>query len=148
MTTISRSIDFGPARNKNRQYQNVYGAHNIVGHPSKDDIEADRTVYARQSYTTPVVKAAWSNVNRWGLQGMINSYTGNRGYNKKKQQMTRLVGEDDETGTTPPTKTTPHYGGYLPGSGTSDSSSIDPVIKSSLLLIGVLLVVLIIVEEK
>lgn len=93
MAKVEKIPNFKSARRHNTEYQNVYGAHRFVNHPSHEELAANQAVWARQSYSTPQIQANWEDVNRWGLQGLMTQKTGQQGLEKTK--MVRLYGMDD-----------------------------------------------------
>lgn len=85
--------DFGAAKRRNTEYQNVYGAHRFVNHPSHEDQAANKAVYARQTYSTPTVRATWQKLDPWALQGLTTQMTGQQMTPRNK--MVKLYGMDD-----------------------------------------------------
>lgn len=86
--------DFTQVKRQNLEYDNVYGAHTNINHPSWET-GGDYAAVARQSFTTPGMMQRYEGVNNKNLQGMINGVTGRQGY--PKNQMTKLYGQDDFT---------------------------------------------------
>lgn len=83
--------DFKAARRENLEYQNVYGQ-NKSPHDPGFEIGGDKAAIARQSYTTPSIRATLANPMTFAKQGAIQGITSR--YGLSPQNILKMEGID------------------------------------------------------